>query len=194
MVPLLNISTGFYFALPYLCIVIQIIIHFQGFITINKQMICTLHLSPTSPLDSSHMHSTNQLDSIISKSVCSKFDFSLSSKACFPPDLNQFWEYYHLPSCPNQKSEIQSWFIRLSSHSHTSQLQIQLLVSPKYTRKRKSISPDGLCHKPSPSPLSFLTHFSTIASQFLVCPLFTTVYKAYGDILTISVSSHHLPA
>lgn len=190
MVSLLNISTGFFSALPSLCIVI--IIHFQGFITIYKQMMSTLSLTRTSlwtPVINVQL--TNLIPSSQNQYVQNWTSHSPPKR--FPPDLHELWGYYHLPSCPNQKFEIYSWFICLSSHSHTTQLQIQLLLSPKYIRKRKSISPYRLCHKPSPGPLSFLIEFSTIASHFLVCPLFTTAYKASGDILIISISSHYLP-
>lgn len=167
MVSLLNISTGFFSALPSLCIVI--IIHFQGFITIYKQMISTLSLTRTSlwtPVINVQL--TNLIPS--SQNQYAQNWTSHSPPKRSPPDLHEFWGYYHLPVAQtrNLRSILDS-SVSLHTHSHTN-CKFNCSYHQKYIRKRKSISPYCLCHKPSPGPLSFLIEFSTIASHFLVCP------------------------
>lgn len=120
MVPLLNRSTGVFSGLPYLCTVMLLIIHSQGFNidTIYTQITPGLSLILTSPLNSSHIYSTNQLDTLISKSPCSKLDFSLSSKACFPPGLHDFWNItiHQVAQAQNLGSILDS---SVSLHTHT---------------------------------------------------------------------------
>lgn len=149
-----------------LCTVILInFIHSQGFHTVYKLLTPRFSPTLTSPLDSSHIYSTSQLDTTISKSACSRPDFSLSSKACFLPCRHDFCEYYHPPSCPSQKPGIHSWFTCLSTHTHPN------FGSHHQNTLEKSNNFFLLPLPPTWSrPSSFLTRFSTIASHFLSCP------------------------